>query len=67
MLVQLYRILHTDSKHNNPLCRVVPVYNTQNNDKTNYDKEKYREVILESTETVRNLRNIASITATGET
>jgi hypothetical protein len=43
----------TDSQHKNPLCRVVPIYNTQkNNGKTNYNKEKYRELILEAAETV---------------
>jgi hypothetical protein len=37
----------------NPLCRVVPIYNTQkNNGKTNYDKEKYRELILDAAEIV---------------
>jgi hypothetical protein len=40
--------------YKNPLCRVVPIYYTQkNNGKTkNYDKEKYRELILEAAETV---------------
>jgi DNA polymerase-2 len=47
------KYIYTDSQHKNPLCRVVPIYNAQkNNGKTNYDKEKYRELILEAAETV---------------
>jgi hypothetical protein len=39
--------------YKNPLCRVVPIYYTQkNNGKRNYDKEKYRELILDAAETV---------------
>jgi hypothetical protein len=51
--------IYTDSQHNNPLCRVVPLKILQKekdgkeNGKTlNYDKEKYREMILDVTETV---------------
>ena len=47
------KYVYTNSQHKNPLCRVVPIYNAQkNNGKTNYDKEKYRELILEAAETV---------------
>jgi hypothetical protein len=39
--------------HKNPLRRVVPVCDIQgNNVKTSYNKEKYKEMILEATETV---------------
>jgi hypothetical protein len=39
--------------HKNPLRRVVPVCDIQgNNGKTSYDKEKYREMILDAAETV---------------
>jgi DNA polymerase elongation subunit (family B) len=44
-----------DSQHNNPLCRVVPVVNKHQNNTDeafNYDKEKYREMILDAAETV---------------
>lgn len=45
--------IYTDSQHKNPLCRVVPVYNIQEySGKINYDKEKYREMILDAAETV---------------
>jgi hypothetical protein len=37
----------------NPLCRVAPLYdNRENNGRANYDKEKYREMILDAAETV---------------
>jgi DNA polymerase elongation subunit (family B) len=49
------RYMYTDSQHNNPLCRVVPVENKHKNNKEeifSYDKEKYREMILDAAETV---------------
>jgi hypothetical protein len=42
--------IYTDSKHNNPLCRVTPIENIQS--LPQYDKEKYREMILDAAETV---------------
>jgi DNA polymerase elongation subunit (family B) len=58
--------IHTNSKHNNPLCRVVPLEallkvekenDGKENDKTlkYYDKDKYREMILDAAETVLRL------------
>jgi DNA polymerase elongation subunit (family B) len=56
--------IYTNSKHNNPLCRVVPleallkVGEKENDGKENnktlkyYDKDKYREIILDAAETV---------------
>jgi DNA polymerase elongation subunit (family B) len=55
--------IYTDSQHKNPLCRVVPLEILQKvgekekdgneNGKTlNYDKDKYREMILDAAETV---------------
>ena len=49
------RYIYTDSQHKNPLCRVVPIVNTHENDTEeafSYDKEKYREMILDAAETV---------------
>jgi DNA polymerase elongation subunit (family B) len=47
------KYIYTDSQHKNPLCRVVPIYNTQgNNEIANYDKEKYKEMVLDAAETV---------------
>jgi DNA polymerase elongation subunit (family B) len=42
--------IYTDSKHNNPLCRVVPIDNLKS--LPPYDKEKYKEMILDAAETV---------------
>jgi hypothetical protein len=42
--------IYTDSKHNNPLCRVTPIENFAS--LPQYDKEKYKEIILDATETV---------------
>jgi hypothetical protein len=49
-----------DSQHNNPLCRVIPVDidSIQEEGKTilnNYDKEKYKEMILDAAETILGL------------
>ena len=46
--------IYTDSQHNNPLCRVLPiaVENTQAESLSQYDKEKYKEMVLEAAETV---------------
>ena len=45
--------IYTDSKHNNPLCRVTPIENTQS--VPSYDEEKYKEMILDAAETVLGL------------
>jgi DNA polymerase elongation subunit (family B) len=42
--------IYTDSKHNNPLCRVTPIENLSS--LPPYDKEKYKEMILDAAETV---------------
>ena len=42
--------IYTDSKHNNPLCRVTPIENVASFPA--YDKEKYKEMILDAAETV---------------
>ena len=45
--------IYTNSKHKNPLCRVVPVLEHEKEDTvTSYDKEKYRELLLDAAETV---------------
>jgi DNA polymerase elongation subunit (family B) len=49
------RYIYTDSQHKNPFCRVVPVENKHQNNTEEvftYDKEKYREMILDAAETV---------------
>jgi hypothetical protein len=52
-LSDMIEYIYTDSKHNNPLCRVVPIENTQSLPR--YDKEKYKEMILDAAETVLGL------------
>jgi DNA polymerase elongation subunit (family B) len=49
--------IYTDSQHNNPLCRVVPIAigNAQAESLSQYDKEKYKEMILDAAETVLGL------------
>lgn len=42
--------MYTDSKHNNPLRRVVPIENLAC--LPQYDKEKYKEMVLDAAETV---------------
>jgi DNA polymerase elongation subunit (family B) len=42
--------IYTNSKHNNPLHRVVPIENLES--LPPYDKEKYKEMILDAAETV---------------
>jgi hypothetical protein len=46
--------IYTNSQHNNPLYRVVPIAigNAQAKSLSQYDKEKYREMILDAAETV---------------
>jgi DNA polymerase elongation subunit (family B) len=42
----------TDAHHKNPLCRVMPQELFRHEKELNYDKEKYREMLLEAAETV---------------
>jgi DNA polymerase elongation subunit (family B) len=46
--------IYTNSQHSNPLCRVVPIAigNGQAEPLSHYDKEKYREMMLDAAETV---------------
>jgi DNA polymerase elongation subunit (family B) len=58
----IIQYIYTDSQHNNPLCRVVALETSQKvekdgkeeNDNTlnYYDKDKYRQMILDAAETV---------------
>jgi hypothetical protein len=44
--------IYTNSKHKNPLCRVIPVLKHEKEDMvTSYDKEKYRDLLLDAAET----------------
>ena len=44
--------VYTDSQHQNPLSRVVPAQFIRNNNSLDYDKEKYKEMLLDASETV---------------
>jgi DNA polymerase elongation subunit (family B) len=44
--------VYTDAQHKNPLCRVTPVGLIKQGKEQKYDKEKYRDMLLEATETV---------------
>jgi DNA polymerase elongation subunit (family B) len=47
------KYIYTNSKHKNPLCRVAAIdSNTELNGRLDYDKEKYKEMILDAAETV---------------
>ena len=49
------KYIYTNSQHKNPLCRVVPVdsaHESNTKEIFSYDKEKYREMILDAAETV---------------
>jgi DNA polymerase elongation subunit (family B) len=45
------KYVYTEVHHNNPLCRVTPVKNTEK-ENLRYDKEKYREMILDAAQSV---------------
>jgi DNA polymerase elongation subunit (family B) len=44
--------IYTDASHSNPLRRVVPVNLIGEDSEQDYDKEKYRDMLLDATETV---------------
>ena len=44
--------IYTDAHHKNPLCRVMPQALFRHEKELNYNKEKYREMLLEAAETV---------------
>jgi DNA polymerase elongation subunit (family B) len=44
--------LYTDAQHKNPLCRVTPLGLIKQGKEQKYDKEKYRDMLLEAAETV---------------
>ncbi len=48
------QFVYTDAQHKNPLCRVTPLglIKQGNEQEQKYDKEKYRDMLLEAAETV---------------
>jgi DNA polymerase elongation subunit (family B) len=47
--------IYTNTHHNNPLHRVAPKVFIEENGDVNYDKEKYRDMLLEAAETVLSI------------
>ena len=47
--------IYTNTHHNNPLYRVVPKALVDENGDFEYDKEKYRDMLLEAAETVLSI------------
>ncbi len=44
--------IYTNSKHKNPLCRIIPVLTKEKEEVAiSYDKEKYRDLLLDAAET----------------
>jgi DNA polymerase elongation subunit (family B) len=48
------KYIYTDAQHSNPLCRVTPVKDVEKVDEEilRYDKEKYKEMILDGAQSV---------------
>jgi DNA polymerase elongation subunit (family B) len=47
------KYIYTNSQHKNPLCRVASIDSiSKKKEKLDYDKEKYKEMILDAAETV---------------
>jgi DNA polymerase elongation subunit (family B) len=46
------KYIYTNSQHKNPLCRVSSIDSINEKAKLEYDKEKYKEMILDAAETV---------------
>ena len=44
--------VYTDSQHQNPLSRVVPAQFIRNDDSLDYDKEKYKEMLMDASQSV---------------
>jgi len=48
----IIQYVHTDAQHKNPLCRVTPLELMKKEEEQKYDKEKYRDMLLEASETI---------------
>jgi hypothetical protein len=48
------KYIYTDAQHSNPLCRVTPVNVTKRGvvETVRYDRDKYREMMLDAAQTV---------------
>jgi hypothetical protein len=52
--VDTIKYIYTNLQHKNPLCRVIPIDSTYGyeSERLNYDKEKYKEMIVDAVESV---------------
>jgi hypothetical protein len=49
----ILKYIYTNLQHKNPLCRVASINSSNNRkERLDYDKEKYKEMILDAAETV---------------
>ena len=48
----IIQYVYTDSQHQNPLNRVMPIGDSNDDFTPNYDREKYKEMLLDAAETV---------------
>ena len=48
----IIQYVYTDSQHQNPLNRVMPIGDSIDDFTPNYDREKYKEMLLDAAETV---------------
>jgi hypothetical protein len=48
----IMQYVYTNSQHQNPLNRVVPIGDSNEDFGPNYDREKYKEMLLDAAETV---------------
>ena len=49
---EMKKYVYTDSQHQNPLNRVMPIGNSNDDFTSNYDREKYKEMLLDAAESV---------------
>ena len=52
MIGERIEYIFTNARHTNPLCRVTPKGLVNQEQDFDYDREKYRELLLEAAETV---------------
>jgi DNA polymerase elongation subunit (family B) len=57
-LTYIIQYIYTDTAHSNPLRRVTPVEFIEEGIEQVYDKDKYREMLLEAAETVLGYRKL---------
>ena len=54
----IIQYVYTDSQHQNPLNRVMPIGNSNYDFTPNYDREKYKEMLLDAAESVLGISDL---------